>query len=266
MSFKRKKIMVKIRKYRKRVLTIVAVIVASVFMVNAESNYLNPNFSDLTESISAHQQVTQDIESYNISYFFTYRETGNASWYGKRFHNRKTASGERYNMFALTAAHKKLPLGSIVRVKNNKTNETVLLKINDRGPYVKKRIIDLSYASAQFVSGATNPNVQIETLLAQDNSHLIPNDDKYFFGFSYDLPLVCIPSKVINFVYNTDDFDTVVAKYNEILKENPGKLVYIFTDAGKIKYKYNNLQENYYVGIFNPDEDENIIVENEMKQ
>ena len=263
MSFTQKKIMVRIRKYRKRAFAIIAVIVASVFMVNAESNYFNLNYSELSGLVSSHTKVSKDIESYNIAAYFDYRETGNASWYGKRFHNRKTASGERFNMFALTAAHKKLPLGAIVRVTNNNTGETVLLKINDRGPYAKKRILDLSYASAQKISGATNPNVKIETLLAENNYNLIPGDDKYYFGYSYDLPLVCIPSQVIDFVYKTDNFDTAVAKYDKFLKQNPGKLVYIFTSAGKIKYKYNNLHEEYFVGVFNPPSgDENIIVEN----
>ena len=236
----------------------------SVFMVNAESNYLNLNYSEISESVSEHLIAAKDIESYNISYYFEHKETGNASWYGKRFHNRKTASGERYNMYALTAAHKKLPLGSIVRVTNNSTNETVLLKINDRGPYVKKRIIDLSYTSAQKISGATNPNVKIETLLAQSNADLIPKDDDYFFGYSYELPLVCIPSKVIQFAFESEDFDTAVEQYEKAIKENPGKLVYLFTKAGKIKYKYNNLQEEYFVGIFTPpaDEDEEILVKN----
>jgi hypothetical protein len=235
----------------------------SVFMVNAESNYLNLNYSEINESVSEHLIAAKDVESYNISYYFKHKETGNASWYGKRFHNKKTASGERYNMYALTAAHKKLPLGSIVRVTNNATNETVLLKINDRGPYVKKRIIDLSYSSAQKISGVTNPNVKIETLLAQDNEELIPADDDYFFGYSYTLPLVCIPGKVINFDLTCKDFDTAVKHYEKTIKENPGKLVYLFTKARKIKYKYNNLQEEYFVGIFTPptDDDNEILVE-----
>ncbi len=260
MSFKRKKVMVRMRKFGKRSFAVLAVIIASVFMVNAESNYLSPNYTEIANIVSKHIIAAKDIESYNISYYFEHKETGNASWYGKRFHNRKTACGERYNMYALTAAHKKLPLGSIVRVTNNATKESVLLKINDRGPYVKKRIIDLSYSSARRISGATNPNVKIETLLAQSNAELIPTDDDYYFGYSYELPLVCIPAKVINFAYTGKDFDKAIEKYEKTIADNPGKLVYIFTRAGKIRYKYNNLKEEYFVGVFNPPTDEEEIL------
>ncbi|MGF6753045.1 septal ring lytic transglycosylase RlpA family protein [Paraburkholderia sp. GAS334] len=77
-----------------------------------------------------------------------FRQTGRASWYGRFFHGRKTANGERYDMHALTAAHKTLPLGSYVRVTNPATSRSVVVRINDRGPFVRSRVIDLSYAAA----------------------------------------------------------------------------------------------------------------------
>lgn len=77
-----------------------------------------------------------------------YRERGIASWYGWDFHDRKTSSGSLYNMFELTAAHKSLPLPSYVQVTNLGNGRTVVVKVNDRGPFVGKRIIDLSYAAA----------------------------------------------------------------------------------------------------------------------
>ena len=77
-----------------------------------------------------------------------YREQGIASWYGAQFHGRRTSSGAVYNMHALTAAHKTLPLPSVVRVTNIDTGESVVVTVNDRGPFVKDRIIDLSYAAA----------------------------------------------------------------------------------------------------------------------
>lgn len=73
-----------------------------------------------------------------------YTESGRASFYALKFQFRKTASGERYNQFALTAAHKKLPFGSKVRVTNTKNKKSVTVRINDRGPFIKGRIIDLS--------------------------------------------------------------------------------------------------------------------------
>lgn len=78
-----------------------------------------------------------------------FTQKGIASWYGKKFHGRKTSSGEIYNMYGLSAAHKTLPLGAWVRVKNLNNNKTLDVRINDRGPFVHGRIIDLSYAAAQ---------------------------------------------------------------------------------------------------------------------
>ena len=75
-------------------------------------------------------------------------EAGMASWYGSAFQGRRTASGERFDMNQLTAAHKTLPLGTVVQVRNPLNGKTVDVTINDRGPFIKGRIIDLSYRAA----------------------------------------------------------------------------------------------------------------------
>jgi rare lipoprotein A len=75
-------------------------------------------------------------------------EKGLASWYGKKFHGRKTASGEVYNMYAMTAAHKTMPLPSYARVRNPANGREIIVRVNDRGPFHKGRIIDLSYTAA----------------------------------------------------------------------------------------------------------------------
>lgn len=77
-----------------------------------------------------------------------YRERGDASWYGTAFHGNPTSSGERYDMYQMTAAHKHLPLPSYVEVKNLDNNRRVIVRVNDRGPFISGRIIDLSYAAA----------------------------------------------------------------------------------------------------------------------
>jgi len=76
-------------------------------------------------------------------------QRGKATWYGGRFHGRKTASGEKFDKGALTAAHKKLPFGTKVRVENQANGRSVVVRINDRGPYGKGRVIDVSEAAAQ---------------------------------------------------------------------------------------------------------------------
>ena len=87
-----------------------------------------------------------------------------ASWYGPRFHGKKTANGERYNMFAMTAAHKTLPLSSYAEVTNLKNHRSIVVRINDRGPYHGKRAIDLSYAAAKELDISGLGSVQITPL------------------------------------------------------------------------------------------------------
>ena len=86
-------------------------------------------------------------------------ESGIASWYGRAFQGRRTASGERFDMNLLTAAHKTLPLGTVVLVRNPVNGQTVEVTINDRGPYLKDRIIDLSYRAALLL-GMVNSGKQ----------------------------------------------------------------------------------------------------------
>ena len=85
-------------------------------------------------------------------------ETGQASWYGGSHHGKRTASGETYDMNGLTAAHRTLPFGTWVSVTNLDNGRSVEVRINDRGPFVRGRVIDLSYAAAQRL-GAVGPGV-----------------------------------------------------------------------------------------------------------
>jgi rare lipoprotein A len=93
-------------------------------------------------------------------------QRGIASWYGTKFHGRKTSSGEIYNMHAMTAAHKTLPIPVYVHVKNLDNGRSLVVKVNDRGPFVDGRIIDLSYAAAKKlgVDGPGTANVEIRTV------------------------------------------------------------------------------------------------------
>jgi rare lipoprotein A len=94
-----------------------------------------------------------------------FEETGLASWYGAPYHNRRGSNGEIYNMHAMTAAHRTLPLGSIVRVTNLKTGSSAVVRITDRGPFVDGRIVDLSLAAAKavdvYVPGVAKVRVQV---------------------------------------------------------------------------------------------------------
>jgi len=97
-----------------------------------------------------------------------YLARGIASWYGRRFHGMRTSSGERYDMYAMTAAHPTLPIPSYARVTNQRNGRSVIVRINDRGPFLRSRIIDLSYAAAAklgYINRGSTP-VEVESVVA----------------------------------------------------------------------------------------------------
>ena len=101
-----------------------------------------------------------------------FRQYGNASWYGNSFHGRPTASGESYDMHEFTGAHRDLPFGTVIKVKNLRNGKEVVVRVNDRGPYIKSRIVDLSRAAASMlgiVSRGT-ARVSIEVISFPDGS------------------------------------------------------------------------------------------------
>lgn len=97
-----------------------------------------------------------------------YRAQGMASWYGRKFHGRRTATGEPYDMYAMTAAHKTLPLPSYVRVTNISNGRSVVVRVNDRGPFLHNRVIDLSYVAAAKLGmiGKGTARVEVVALMA----------------------------------------------------------------------------------------------------
>ena len=96
-----------------------------------------------------------------------YHQRGVASWYGKKFHGQKTASGETYDMYAMTAAHPILPIPSYARVTSVRSGKQVIVRINDRGPFHSARVIDLSYAAAYRLGliGVGSGEVEIEAIV-----------------------------------------------------------------------------------------------------
>jgi len=110
-----------------------------------------------------------------VSQAHGYDSTGTASWYGRDFHGKKTANGELYDMHTLSAAHKTLPLPTLVRVTNLDNGRSVIVRINDRGPFVKNRLIDLSWAAARElgydVRGTARVRVQTLDTLAPQTSN-----------------------------------------------------------------------------------------------
>jgi rare lipoprotein A len=91
----------------------------------------------------------------------SFRQVGEASWYGPDFHGKITASGERYNMLLMTAAHPTLPFNTLVKVTNLQNGRTAVVRINDRGPFLKGRILDLSYGAARALGAHTSGVISV---------------------------------------------------------------------------------------------------------
>ncbi len=133
-----------------------------------------------------------------------FRQEGVASWYGKQFHGRRTSSGETYDMFAMTAAHKTLPLPTYVRVVNQKNGRSIMVRVNDRGPFHSNRIIDLSYAAALklgIVGTGTAP-VAIEAIHNQADSEIEQTQELKLLG----------QQVMSHHQYNLDQHDKSVAQ------------------------------------------------------
>jgi len=121
----------------------------------------NSNFKVKNSSYNKHKKVYKGV----------------SSWYGPDFHGKLTANGEVYDQYGVTAAHKELPLNTVVRVTNLDNDKSIILRINDRGPYAKNRILDCSYGAAKkldFLNQGT-ANVKIEIIEFGDNEYMHHN-------------------------------------------------------------------------------------------
>lgn len=164
-----------------------------------------------------------------------YREVGYASWYGPKFHGKHTASGERFNMYGLTAAHKTLPLGTYVRVSHLKKDKSVVVKVNDRGPFVGSRIIDLSLGAAKGLDmiGEGVARVRVEVLGYKKK-------EKDQAGKTH---VVFVPKES----YTTGEFAVQVASFKDpgnarrfretILKRFPGASIVKFSRGDETFYR-----------------------------
>ena len=170
-------------------------------------------------------------KKYNIGgkYYYpkkniNYNKTGIASWYGPKFHGKLTANGEIYNQYALTAAHKTLPLPSAVKVTNLKNNKSLVLRINDRGPFVNDRIIDLSSKAADILEIKREGTGLVRVQILKDKSLYLEKLAKQgFFPEIADLketelPNITIPKKVSVSIKDTKNKKIISKKINYNLK------------------------------------------------
>ncbi len=223
----------------------VYLIVSSFFLALGFVLIINKTFlvakSDLVEKTDS--KISTNIADYDISEFFYSQQRGKSSWYGRKFHKRRTASGEIYDMNKLTAAHRYFPFGTVLRVKNLQNGKVILVRVNDRGPFINNKIIDLSYYSARKLGSLGNSIVEIETLIPSEEIDL---PGKYFFGFSYEYPLVCLPEGKIEMIQYFDDFDQAISFYENISEKFPDEFIYLFVPA----FQTSNGSQSFFIGIY----------------
>ena len=136
------------------------ILIPAVLFVAISSYFSNPiSSAEASRRHTSHVSKAHKSQQHSNS-----SHHSNASWYGAQFHGKKTANGERFNMYAMTAAHKTLPLSSYAEVTNLKNHRSVIVRINDRGPYHGKRAMDLSYAAARELGIRGTGAVQITPL------------------------------------------------------------------------------------------------------
>ncbi len=221
-----------------------AILFLTYFVLAKETEMFQQNTYENTN-----QGETIDISEYDLTSKVYFSNSGIASYYGRKFHNRRTSSGEKYNMYNFTAAHRTLPFGTIVRITNLSNDKVILARINDRGPFIKKRIIDLSYQTAKSIEGLGLPEVKIEALLHRnDEEYPIDTTDSYFFGYSYDKPLICIPKPFLEIIDSTNQFQIALTTYNFHKLYYTENEIYIFVP---VEYSFSRENRNsptrYYI-------------------
>jgi rare lipoprotein A len=220
-----------------KIFSLVIVFIALItfsFFGKAKDNEYSDNYYANNNNLS---------NSYDYKYLGAiFEENGKASYYGKAFHNRRTASGERFDMFDLTAAHRKLPFGTIIRVTNESNNNVILVRINDRGPFIKGRILDLSHYAAQELKELGVPKVKIEGF---DKNYLDKNSEDLknsFLCYSFDYPLEIIEDRYLHFVDSTNEFKNAVELYNDYSMVDKETIWYICVSPQKV-----NDEPIYYI-------------------
>jgi len=179
-----------------------------------------------------------------------YTATGYATWYGKKYHGNKTSIGEVYDMYKMTAAHKTLPLPCYVKVTNLKNDKTVIVRVNDRGPFVKDRIIDLSYAAANRLEIIEKGSelVKVE-LIDLDEKVKVSKINKQIY----------IQAGLFSDEKNANNLINKIKKLGTVKNENIKKiknedqfqvLIGPFKNNQKAKIKKDELSENFFINGF----------------
>lgn len=166
-----------------------------------------------------------------------FEEEGSASWYGQKFHGHKTANGEIFNMFALTAAHKTLPLPSYIKVSNLDNGKSAIVRVNDRGPFHGSRVLDLSYGAAKKLGyhkyGVARVKIEVIHVAKNGDIRLGKNPDLY----AYNNGELIANEKVIIPSINTVQIAQVSTQESIVLPEHSGFFVQVMAMSNGEKAK-----------------------------
>lgn len=225
-----------------RWVVLVIVLISFQFLVLAQVSEKSEISSPKPEKAKA--SATIDITDIDVSSDYLFEFSGTSSHYAKRFHNRRTACGEKFDLKGFTAAHRKLPFGTIIRVSNEVNGKSVLVRINDRGPHSKNRILDLAPGAAKQIDGLGLPQVKVEGFVRGAHNIVEKFDKEYYYGYSLDVSPICVPGTSISVIDSVENFDEALKIYYRIRSNSGQDNTFIFVKADVPEAKG---QTNYYV-------------------
>ncbi|NQW29130.1 MAG: septal ring lytic transglycosylase RlpA family protein [Ignavibacteria bacterium] len=184
----------------------------------------------IPEQIIQHA-VAAKLEQVTVVEYADYSEVvdGLASWYGPGFHGRRTASGSKYDMHAMTAAHKTLPFGTLLKVVNPLNGKTIIVEVTDRGPFIRKRVVDLSYAAAKELGVSVTP-VELDALTPTDIANFYVENDSVVLVMTGSMEIMKRSMSTLTISDNVQSFTKALSGMleNEVLVirlNEKGKLV-----------------------------------------
>jgi len=188
----------------------------------------------------------------------SFSQTGTASWYGKKFHGHLTSNGEIYNMYAMSAAHKNLPLPTYLKVTNNANNKSVVVRVNDRGPFHQDRIIDLSYSAAYklgmlktgvanvTITAITDFSVPKQVVLPKPKETLIVNSNQRKYIQVFATKDESVANKTAQALQILHQINTITPKNNGIYRIQMGPI----SDKEQLNSILANLKKSGYPKAF----------------
>lgn len=233
-----------------RLLLFNALLIVSIILITRAEDSANQSVKFSEELIQKERSIEIARKNIDLTDELQFNQSGISSFYGNKFHNRKTSSGEIYHSNKYSAAHRFLPFGSIVRVINKLNGKSTLVVVNDRGPFIRNRIIDISAVAAQQIGSSGIPPVQIQTLLYK--SELANNFEDVFFTFSLNLEPLVLSQENLIFLQVYDNFSEVMKILNELQQEHNYINYCIALTPEDYSKAYPKEKRSYYLAIITP--------------